>query len=428
MTWQPPEPNSEDLRDRWIVMLHDGHVAGDMAAELHFSGDARIVTLYHALNGFAAYLDPATIDVVRDDPRVRLMEADVLAGPGATQSTVAVDDLDLAHTWGLDRIDQRRWRPDFAYDYLSDGDGVPVYVLDSPVRSIHEDFKTGGVTRLTGVSFRAGVGWDDANTLACTEHGQFAVGIICGNFTGVAKKAAVKVMAVADRNNVSSATSITDATNWILANHTQGAPGVVSMSHIWIDGYSVGDDLATSLYNHGLLVVAAAGNDANSTPSSPGRTATALAVSGSTRGDEWSTSKFGTWIDIIAPAQNVFAPRNWQDVYYNFGTGTSYAAPYVAGVAALVWSAYPTWTNAQVRQFILDNSTRGVISNVPADTTDRFLCSRLDWVLPVDTLNAGSSLVDTVEHGKAYRYRVRKNVAGSEFSEWVTVKTEGIEP
>lgn len=70
-----------------------------------------------------------------------------------------------------------------------------------------------------------------------------------------------------------------------------------------------------------------------------------------------SFSNRGPGVDLVAPGQSIHtACKNSATCGYTFG-GTSAAAPQVAGVAALVWARYPTWTAEQVRQRMFQTAT-----------------------------------------------------------------------
>jgi len=138
--------------------------------------------------------------------------------------------------------------------------------------------------------------------------------------------------------------------------------------------------------SHGVLLVAAIGNeyeDGNPVeypaallqpPGSRGVGGIGLSVGASNqRGTRASFSNTGTHVSLAAPGENVLSALSSHSpasVYprfslsgpglYGYASGTSFAAPQVAGAAALVWAARPTATAAEVAQILeLSASGRG---------------------------------------------------------------------
>jgi len=72
-----------------------------------------------------------------------------------------------------------------------------------------------------------------------------------------------------------------------------------------------------------------------------------IAVGRSNRQDEEDGSAFGPALQFLAPGREVYSTQ--QAGKYGFATGTSYACPLAAGVAALVLSRYPSWSRDEVR-------------------------------------------------------------------------------
>ena len=107
------------------------------------------------------------------------------------------------------------------------------------------------------------------------------------------------------------------------------------------------DDAAAA----GVLSIAAAGNSGNSSLSYPASYDSVMSVAAvDSSGNKASFSQFNSQVEIAAPGVGVLStlPGNT----YAAWDGTSMATPHVAGVAALVWSHYPSCTSAEIRQAI----------------------------------------------------------------------------
>ena len=81
-----------------------------------------------------------------------------------------------------------------------------------------------------------------------------------------------------------------------------------------------------------------------------------LTVAASNSGDGKSEfSSFGTWVDITAPGSNIFTTAySFQsgESTYTSTQGTSFSSPITAGACALIWSAHPEFSSAQVAALI----------------------------------------------------------------------------
>ncbi|MFJ2868595.1 type VII secretion-associated serine protease mycosin [Kitasatospora sp. NPDC087314] len=109
--------------------------------------------------------------------------------------------------------------------------------------------------------------------------------------------------------------------------------------------------------DNGIVVVASTGNDGKEGDTYPGAFPTVLAVGASDRNNERAPfSQYGSFVKVAAPGVDMLStvPRGGQCV----DNGTSFSAPYVSGLAALLVGAHPNWKPAQVRAWIEQTAQR----------------------------------------------------------------------
>jgi serine protease len=132
--------------------------------------------------------------------------------------------------------------------------------------------------------------------------------------------------------------------------------GAVGLSCSWGSSNSGGLGAATDYaISHGLIVVTAAGNSNNQTPSYLGNRTDVMAVAATNSSDQKASfSCYGSWVDVSAPGVNIRSTI-FDDSYANWD-GTSMASPHVLGLAGLIWSAEPELTRQEVVDRIEDTA------------------------------------------------------------------------
>ncbi len=293
-----------------------------------------IRTYDRVLRGFVVRADDKALARLLADPRVAYVEQDGIAMPGTIQTGA---------TWGIDRVDRRLLPLDTWYTYDTTGAGVHAYVIDTGLNVSHNEF-TGRVG--LGADFIGG-GVND-----CNGHGTHVAGTIGGTTYGIAKAVTIHPVRVFGCSGGSPWSTIIAGMNWVAANHV--TPAVVNMS-LGGGGNTSADAAAANLHNtHGLTVVVAAGNNnADACGFSPARAPVMITVGSIDNTDTRSWfSNWGTCLDWFAPGSNITSAWIGSNTATNTISGTSMAAPHVAGVAARYLQTYPTATPTAVRAAI----------------------------------------------------------------------------
>jgi subtilisin family serine protease len=107
--------------------------------------------------------------------------------------------------------------------------------------------------------------------------------------------------------------------------------------------------------DNGVVIVAAAGNMASSSPFYPAAVPGVIGVSGTDSQDQfWPVSNYGDYIDVSAPAVNIYS--SYYDLVntsgYAYMSGTSMASPFVTGLVGLVLSRRPELTVDEVTDLL----------------------------------------------------------------------------
>lgn len=229
--------------------------------------------------------------------------------------------------------------PTFWSQYGKRGGGVKVCVIDTGIRSSHEDLRDANPTG-SNDSFLVTPWNEDGNghgthvsgTIIASDNG---IGVI-----GVSPEASLHFVRVFDANGEFTASNLVDAMN---ACASAGAK-IISMSLGGPSESSAERAAVANLKASGILLVAAAGNDGDGVnfveyPAGYEPVLSVAAIDANL--DIASFSTYNTEVDIAAPGVDVLSTIADSDTSYAQLSGTSMATPHVSGVAALLWSQFP---------------------------------------------------------------------------------------
>ena len=327
--------------------------AGEVAAKHH-----AIVgrTWKYALKGMVARMTPAQAEALAKDPDVALVEEDGVMTINATQAGA---------TWGLDRIHQQDLPLDGTYQYNEAGSGVTAYIIDTGILTTHSEFAgraSGGFTAISD-----GIGTND-----CNGHGTHVAGTVGGSTYGVAKAVNLVAVRVLGCNGSGSTSGTISGVDWVTQHRI--LPAVANMSLIGGASSALDAAVQRSIAAGVTYVIAAGNSTADACTTSPSRVPEAITVGATDSTDNkayWSN--YGTCLDVFAPGVSITSSWNTSSTALNTISGTSMAAPHVAGSAALFLSNQPGATPAQVATALTGNATPNKIPDPGAGSANKLV-------------------------------------------------------
>ena len=314
-------------------------VSGDPAKVAKSHGITPSHVYLHAIKGFAASVSDAARAGLMKDVRVKRVQDDQIAS------------LSQVGSYGLDRIDQRDLPLDLSFISPNHGQGVCGYIIDSGIRSTHTIF---------GGRVRRGANFTNAPDGDQIGHGTHVAGTFGGARYGVADSACIVDVKVFGTTGETPNSVVLAAMDWVAENAVR--PAVVNMS-LSSGADPLTDEAVARLTALGITVAVAAGNNSfDACNLSPARAPTALTTGGTDGLDQRASfSNWGPCVDVFAPSVSIPSAYHGDDFSIVGKSGTSMASPHTAGVAALILSANPSWSSAQVDSATFVRSSKGKV-------------------------------------------------------------------
>lgn len=290
---------------------------------------------------------------------------------GSGECTFPMTKQIKGRPWALQRlVFDRLWQD-------TKGKGVRVAVIDTGVDATNPQLKT-AVDRASGTDLlppskdgsqdpAAGASKGKDGTTDLVGHGTKVAGIIAARsrpgtgFVGLAPEATIIPIRQNDDKGTGTAATMAAAIRHAIAKRAT----VINISQDTVKPLKADSDLALAVreaLNKDIVVVASAGNDGLAGKvklTYPAAYPGVLAVAASDRNDERAPfSQTGSFVGVAAPGVDMVStvPKGGQCV----DNGTSFSAPYVAGVAALLRAKHPGWKQFQVVAQIEQTAERAV--------------------------------------------------------------------
>ena len=328
----------------------------------------------HALKGFSIRLSKSAARALSNNPRVAYVQED---------SYVTATGLQFSAPWNLSRIDQRSGTDPY-YFYNSSptggGAGVNVYIIDSGIRTSHQEF---GGRASVAIDVLGNNGGQD-----CNNHGTAIAGIVGGATFGVAKQANLYSVRVLDCNASGLLSTVITGIDWVRNNHI--SPAVANLSIQCNSNCAAFDNAVSNLVASGVTVTVGAGNaGVDASTNSPAHVSSAITVGATDESDNrlveaTFASNFGSVVDVFAPGRLLQAPTINSDTSSDFFSGTSFAAPQAAGFAAIYLGVFPTASPATVSAALVNSATLNVVNNAGTGSPNRLLFTFFPATNPID--------------------------------------------
>ncbi|OAA50263.1 subtilisin-like protease PR1D [Metarhizium rileyi] len=367
---------SEIIEGSYIIKLRDNaatvqHLSWVSGLHARSTGNNTFAGIQHEYNsqafrGYAGKFDEETIAKIKTSSEaccpeyVDYVEADQT---WHLDDVVAKRELTTQNPapWGLAAVSHRE--PN-ATGYIHDtaaGQGTYGYIVDSGVRTTHQDFQG-----------RASTGWTgfDGDEGDAIGHGTHVAGTVGGATFGVAKKATIISVKVF-QGPIGSTSIMMAGFDWavndIISKNRQDKSAInLSLGGTYSRAWN---DAIQRAFSKGVLSVVAAGNNQGDarllSPASAPNAITVGAVN-----EKWNIvtdwpygqgSNYGRVLDIFAPGDEIESASNESDSGSKFNSGTSMACPHVTGLALYAISVDGVRGARAVTDHLIKNAGRGVV-------------------------------------------------------------------
>jgi len=383
----------ETREEEWIMMMKEGTTDAqiDSMCKVARKGCKNVG---HPDTGGVAFLDMHGTE--------KDVEAVIKSADGAVQ-LIEIDsviemipELDVepatGGSWGLNRVGSRGRSG-------NQGAGTHIFILDTGVRTTHEDFGGRAVplvdfSPITGRVYCEG----DLSCAADNQgHGTHCAGTAAGTNYGVATKANVYGVKVLGDSGMGNLIAIIASVDYLASTASDvGRPAVGSMSlggtcPLGFCGMYFAMRMAVDkAVESGVTVVVAGGNsNKDACGFLPAYVPSAITVGSTTSNDERSSfSNYGTCTNIWAPGSRITSATHEDDTGAKTFSGTSMACPHVAGGAAMVLERHPEFKGPQVLEKLHSYAAKNYITDLKEGDVNELLYLAADAPPPKGPVDA----------------------------------------
>lgn len=343
------------------------------------------------------YIDQYYLDNLKYSDINILPAWDITTG----DSTISVGIIDLGVN--INQEDLGFGTDDYENIFTNEGEDKWVDNTNPGLGNGIDDDKNGYIDDYKGIDFDSKNNY--SSTTSFSAHGTQVGGIVAAKrnnalgISGIAggnQKAGCKIISI---SLPYLNTSFDDA---VLYACKMGAR-VIQTSLAIIESNDNNEALERAYKMYGVLIVAAAGNSESNDVFYPARNTNVIAVGATDKFDNkpsWFTC-FGDSLELAAPGVDIYSTSYNQtdgDYAYRTQSGTSFSAPQVSGVAALMFSANKCLTNNEVRELL--KSTADQVGGANYSYSSKFPGRSKEF--GYGRINAGNAVQAAANYGISY--------------------------
>ncbi|XP_058698245.1 proprotein convertase subtilisin/kexin type 9 isoform X2 [Poecile atricapillus] len=393
------------LPGRYVVMLRAGSEAElrDTARRLQARAARRghraeLLHVFHLLPAFLVRMSSDVLDTALKLPQVKYIEEDAYV-------------FGQSIPWNLGRIVPPQ-PSSGAYSPPNKGDLVEIYLLDTSVQSTHREIEG----RVTVTGFES-IPDEDATHFhrqasKCDSHGTHVAGVLSGRDAGVATAANIRSLRVLNCQGKGTVSGTLMALEFV-RRALEAEPYAPLVLLPLAGGHSPALNAGCRrLARAGALMVAAAGNYKDDaclySPASEPEVITVGATDSEDQPASIGTlgTNFGRCVDLFAPGDDIIGASSDCSTCFTARSGTSQAAAHVAGIAAVLLSAEPRLSLAELRQRLLRFSAKSAMGTERVPEEQRLQTPNSVAALP-SRLGTGEELLQ----GRAGRSVRRRGIS-----------------
>lgn len=282
------------------------------------------------------------IEQLEKQPNIEYVEPDYTLNRMVT--TMIPTDIDYNRQWHHEVIGS-----EMAWELTTGSEEIVVAIIDDGIDAKHEDLQSQILSTYDRLT-------KSHTWIPKGEHGTHVAGIIASTLNnglgGVGVAPNVRLLPINIFNGDEAYISdLIGAINYAIEQDVQ----IISISLAGGSRSELLNQAIQRAYRAGILIIAASGNDGRSYVNYPASYQNVISVGATDEKDRIASySNYNAFVDISAPGSRIYStlPNN----RYGFMTGTSMATPVVSGVAALIWSSNPLFTNKEVEKILLNSA------------------------------------------------------------------------